>query len=334
MALLPQAQVAYEWAKDIGSTGYEYSVGIATDASGNVYTTGYLTGTVDFDPGAGTQNLTSAGNLDIYITKFNAAGNFVWAKRMGSGGDDESTGIAVDASGNVYSTGIFPGTADFDPGAGTVNLTAVGSSDIYISKLDASGNYVWAKKIGGAFDEQSLSVAIDGSGNVLITGNFSNTLDCDPGAGVTNLTSAGNHDIFISKLDAAGNFVWARNMGGINGDYGVSITADAADNVYATGTFEGTADLDPGAGTQNLVSAGSDDNYILKLNASGNFAWAKRIGNPKPDYSYSIAVDPSGNVFTAGVFDDTIDFDPGAGTQNLTSAGTSDTYLPVPVFIV
>ena len=323
-----QAQVVFEWAKVMGSTGYDKSVGIAIDASGNVYTTGYFTGTVDFDPGAGVTNLTSAGDFDIYISKFNATGTLVWAKRLGGTGDDEASGIVVDASGNVYSTGYFAESVDFDPGAGTANLGSLSASNIYISKLDAAGNYVWAKNIGGTIDQRSQGIAVDGSGNVFTTGVFSNTLDFDPGAGVTNLTSAGDADIFVDKLNAAGNFVWARNMGGINYDNGLAIAADASGNVYMTGTFAGTADFDPSAGTQSLVSsAASDDNFICKLNASGIFLWAKSIGNANGDYSPSIAVDASGNVFTTGILEGTLDLDPGAGTQNLSSAGILDVYI-------
>jgi len=322
-----QAQVVYEWAKAMGSTGWDNSAGITTDASGNVYTTGYFSGTVDFDPGAGTANLTSAGDLDIFITKFNAAGNFIWAKRIGGSGTEFSYGLGLDASGNVYATGTFSGTVDFDPGAGTANLTSVALTDIFIIKLDAAGNYVWAKKFGFA-DERVQGIAVDASGNVYTTGTFLGSVDFDPGPVSTYLTSAGDYDIFVSKLDASGNFQWARNMGGANGDYGNSIAVDASGNVYTTGTFAGTADFDPGAGTQSLASDGSDDIFISKLNASGIFVWAKRIGNSvNSDYSSSIAVDASGNVFTTGTLEGTVDFDPGAGTQNLTSAGNIDIFI-------
>src|SRR5674476_671097 len=125
-----QAQnVSLVWAKNMGGASDDYVNSIAVDASGNVYTTGYFLGTVDFDPGAGTYNLTSAGGYDIFISKLDASGNFVWAKNMGGASDDRGTSIAVDASGNVYTTGSFRGTADFDPGAGTYNLTSAGSGD-------------------------------------------------------------------------------------------------------------------------------------------------------------------------------------------------------------
>ena len=125
---------------------------IAIDpASGAIYTTGFFSATVDFDPGAGVFNLTSAGSGDIFISKLDASGNFVWAKQMGGIAYDKCYSIAIDTAGSgaLYTTGVFEGTADFDPGAGTLNLTPAGQYDIFISKLDSSGNFVWAKRIGG-----------------------------------------------------------------------------------------------------------------------------------------------------------------------------------------
>ena len=321
------AQPTFTWAKKMGGSQQEESRSIALDASGNVFTTGFFQGTADFDPGAGVFNLTSAGNRDIYISKLDAAGNFVWAKKMGGISPDHGNSIALDASGNVFTTGSFEGTADFDPGAGTFNLTSAGIYDIFISKLDAAGNFVWAKKMGGISNDEGFSIALDASGNVFTTGYFQGTVDFDPGAGTFNLTSVGSADIFISKLNAAGNFVWAKKMGGIGGEEGYSIDLDGSGNVYTTGYFQGTVDFDPGAGTFNLTSAGSGDIFISKLDAAGNFVWAKKMGGTSGDYGNSIALDASGNVFTTGIFQGTVDFDPGAGTFNLTSAGNYDIFI-------
>ena len=315
----------YAWAKGMGGSSQDWGYSIAVDASGNVYTTGFFTGTVDFDPGVGTSNLTSAGNQDIFVSKLDASGNFLWAKSIGSTGSDYSYGIAVDASGNVYTTGYFTGTADFDPGAGTSNLTSAGSGDIFISKLDASGNFVWAKIFGSTGIDQSNAITVDALGNVYTTGYFQGTVDFDPNAGTSNLTSNGSFDVFISKLDASGNYVWAKNMGGSGSDKSNAITVDAVGNVYTTGTFRNTVDFDPGAGTSNLTSAGNGDIFISKLDASGNFVWAKRIGAShfmSDDEGFGIAVDALGNVYTTGAFYSTADFDPGPSTSNLNySAG-------------
>ncbi len=317
----------YAWAKRMGGTGGDVARSVVVDASGNVYTTGAFNGTVDFDPGAGTANLTSAGVDDVFVSKLDASGNYLWAKRMGGTGSDVARSVVVDASGNVYTTGAFNGTVDFDPGAGTANLTSAGGEDIFVSKLNASGNHLWAKRMGGTTGEAGYGIAVDASGNVYTTGYFLGTADFDPGAGTANLTSAGVDDVFVSKLDASGNYLWAKGMGGTSIDIGYGIAVDASGNVYTTGSFNGTVDFDPGAGTANLTSAGGDDVFVSKLNASGNYLWAKRMGGTSIDIGYGIAVDASGNVYTTGSFIGTVDFDPGAGTANLTSAGGEDIFV-------
>ena len=144
---------------------------------------------------------------------------FKWAKQISGLDIVHPQSIAIDGSGNVYSYGWFKQTADFDPGPGVFNLTAFVSltmyaTDAYIQKLDANGNLIWAKQMGGPFNELGWSIAIDGSGNVYSTGQFYGTVDFDSGAGVFNLTSAGGSDIYIQKLDANGNFIWATSFGG------------------------------------------------------------------------------------------------------------------------
>lgn len=315
------------WAKSFSSSSGVQGVSIAVDASGNVYTTGNSNGIVDFDPGPGTYNLTSPGGGDCFVSKLDAMGNFVWAKSMGNTGGDFSFSIAVDASGNVYTTGYFQGTVDFDPGPGTQDLTSIDDRDIFISKLDALGNYVWAKRMGGASYDAGYSIALDASGNVYTTGFFQGTGDFDPGTNVYSLVSNGFTDIFVSKLDAAGNFVWAKNMGGASAENGYALALDASGNVYITGYFEGTSDFDPGAGTLNLVSGGDYDIFIAKLNASGNLVWAKNVSGSGNDHGQSISVDASDNVYITGDFQETADFDPGVGTENLVSAGDYDIFI-------
>jgi hypothetical protein len=317
----------FMWAKRMGGFFWNTGTSIAVDASGNVYTTGGFNETVDFDPGSGTYNLTSVGDQDIFISKLDASGNFIWAKSMGGASNDWASSIAVDAVENVYTTGVFNGTVDFDPGPGTYNVTSAGGIDIFISKLDANGNFLWAKRLGGNVDDGGNSIAVDAGGNVYTTGYFGVIADFDPGPGTYNLTSAGDDDIFISKLDTNGNFLWAKSMGGTSWDRGNSIALDAGGNVYTTGEFQGTADFDPGTGTFNLTSVGSWDIFILKLDTSGNYIWAGRMGGTSFERSNSIAVDAGGNVYTTGEFHGTADFDPGTGTFNLTAAGSGDIFV-------
>jgi hypothetical protein len=153
---------------------------------------------------------------------------------------------------------------------------------------------------------------------------FRLTGDFDPGAGTYSITSAGSEDIFVSKLDASGYFVWARSMGGTSGDAGLAIDVDASGNAYTTGYFYGTADFDPGNATFNLTSqAGSMDIFISKLFANGNFGWAGRIGGGSSDDGYSIAVDSLNSIYTTGFFTGNVDFDPGINFYSITSFSSS-----------
>jgi len=310
---------------------------MVVDASGNVFTGGFFSGTVDFDPGPGVFNLTAAGTASAFICKWDATGGLVWAKTYGSN-STVAQGITIDNLGNVYATGGFIGTADFDPGPGVFNLVAATASehDIYILKLDANGNFVWAKGvIGGTWWDNGHKLELDAAGNVYVVGRYyfqGGPRDFDPGPGTFFLT-ADWEDIFILKLDNNGNFVWARDMGNVQESRGYSIAIDAAGNVYTTGYFRGTVDFDPGAGSFTLASSGDWDTFYSKLDIDGNFVWAKAMVNTSPSYysdgSYGrkIALDNAGNVYASGRYSGTTDFDPGAGTFNLTSNGGFDIYL-------
>jgi hypothetical protein len=310
----------YLWAKSMGSTGDDFGNAIATDANGNVYTTGEFTGTADFDPGAGTSNHTSNGNVDMFIQKLDANGNFQWATNVGGVNPDRGFGITTDATGNVYTTGLFVGTVDFDPGAGALSLTST-QLDAFIQKLDANGNLVWAKSMGGSSWDVGQSISIDANGNVLTTGYFSTTADFDPGAGVANITATGGRDIFVQKLDADGNFIWVKKMGGSSDDFGYAIDTDAQGNVYSTGEFSSTADFNPGTATLNLTSSGSSDIYYQKLDGNGNFIWAVKIGANSTDLGQSLTIDASGDILSTGYFSSTVDFNPGTGVTNLVAVG-------------
>ena len=320
----------FVWARRMGGTNYDSGSGIAVDSSGNVFTNGGFYKTVDFDPGPGTFDLTSTGRESAFVSKLDSDGNFVWARQIGGSGtrDVEASGIAIDASGNVYSTGFFQETADFDPGPGTFNLTSAGSSDVFVSKLDSGGNFVWARQMGGY---PGAGIALDASGDVYTAGAFSGTADFDPGPGTFNLISAGGSDVFVSKLDSAGDFVWARQLGdnasGRSGGAGIAL--DASGNIYTTGSLSGTVDFDPGPGTFNLISAGSNDVFVSKLDSAGDFLWARQLGDNAGGRSggTGIAVDGSGNIFTTGSFGGTVDFAPGLGTFNLTAAGVTNIFV-------
>lgn len=314
------------WARQMGGASQAKGHSVALDSSGNVYVAGRFRGTADFDPGSGTQNLTSNGGEDGFVVKLDSNGDFVWAKSFGGAQTDVARGVAVDSAGNVYVNGYFRSTADFDPGAGTQNKTAAGSDDIYLLKLNADGDFVSVAQFGSTGYDQASSIAVDSSDNVLLFGNTRGTIDLDPGAGTANF-SPSNGDFFIVKLDSSGAYTWSAGFTGANYGYasetGEALATDSSGNVYATGYYNGTVDFDPGAGTANMTATGNPDAFVLKLNSSGALLWAKSLGGSDTAYGRSIDVDSSGNVYTTGNFDGTGDFDPGSGTENLSSAGGS-----------
>lgn len=248
--------------------------------------------------------------------------NFEWVKKIGGVSDDSGNSIVVDTSGNVYTTGSFQGTVDFDPSIGIFNLTSLGNYDTYILKSDSLGNFIWAKNIGGSgSNSEGLSIALDFFGNVVLTGTYKGTVDFDPSFGNFNMTSSGLNDIFILKLNALGNFVWANSMGGASYDVGNSLAIDAVGNIVTTGYFGGVVDFDPGAGIFNLSSSGPSDIFISKLDANGNFLWTKQIGGTSGDRGESLVCDTLNNIYLAGEFRDTVDFDPGVTTYTIGAIG-------------
>jgi hypothetical protein len=317
-----------QWLKGISGSGSQLGKGIAVDASGNVFATGTFSGTTDFDPGPGTFLLSSScpcdgsnpPKADVYLAKYDHNGGFLWAFRIGGSDADVSGGVSVDAAGNVLVTGTFWGSADFDPGPSAYTLTSLGSSDIFLAKYTTDGTLLWAKNFGGILNDTGDDLAVDALGNCFVTGSFLGSADLDPGTGVTTFNSGSTTDAFFAKFNPAGELLWARDIEGSGEENGHSITTNANGDVYITGTFFGTSDLDAGAGVTNVTGAGSKDTYLAKYNGSGQFVWGKSFGSTGDEQAVDIAADAVGNLYAVGYFVGTVDFDPDAGTTILTSA--------------
>lgn len=255
----------FSWSAGIGGTGWDESNEVKCDPSGNTYLTGIFTGTVDFDPGSGSFPLTSmAGTQNIFALKLDPAGNLIYADAFPGTIISHGVGMTCTPTGEAIFSGAFWGTVDFDPGPGTNNITAVGMNDIFICKLNSTGDLLWIKTIGSSSNEISRAMTSDQSGNIYLTGDFTSTLDFDPGTGVHNLSpvTAAN-DIFIEKLDSAGNFAWVTMLGSASSDYCFSIKTDANNSVYTTGRFSGAADFDPTNGSF-VLTANQTDAFVQK----------------------------------------------------------------------
>lgn len=319
----------YLWAFNVpGGQGNGFS--IFADAAGNIYVSGYFSGTADFDPGPGTANLISNGSFDAFVAKYNASGMYQWAFNIGSTGIDNSYSVKADATGNIYVAGYFQGTADFDPGPAVANISSIGITDAFVANYNAAGNYQWTIQLGAPSIQNSIrSITIDQASNVYVTGTFYGTVDFDPGPGVANLQSSGiGNDIFLAKYNAAGAYQWAFNTGSPVSDVGYSVATDMSGDVYMGGYFQGLTDFDPGPGSAFLQGPGA---FLARYDQAGNFKWAFPVRNTGVGGTInivnSISTDNTGNVFIAGYFSNTADFDPGAGTANLVCAGGRDIFV-------
>jgi len=298
------------WVKQAGGTNWDYGYGIAVDANGNSYVTGYFYNSATF----GTTTLTSSGYADIFVAKLDSSGNWLWAKQAGGASFDYGYGIAVDDNGNSYITGVFEEIATF----GTTTLTSSGYEDIFVAKLDSNGNWLWVKQAGGTgWDDYGRGIAVDANGNSYVTGYFWDSATF----GTTTLTSSGNSDIYVAKLDCNGNWLWAKQAGGTGWDDGYSIAVDANGSSYVTGFFMESATF----GTTTLTSSSEyySDIFVAKLDSSGNWLWVKQAGGTDYDCGYGIAVDANGNSYITGCFNYIATF----GTTTLTSSGSTDIFI-------
>lgn len=317
----------FSWVRGLSGPGQDLGNSVVTDAAGNVYSTGLFSDTLDADPGPGTYTLVSNGDFDIYISKLDASGNFIWATSIGGSQYDLGCDVEVDAMGNVLLSGVYTGTVDFDPGPATYTMGGLQQNG-FLMKLDASGNFVWAKNFASNDNDGVYSVALDATGNIHLTGTFGAILDFDPGPGTYTLSPL-SWDVFVCKLDNAGNFVWARKLGGNSLDQPYSIAVDASGNIYTTGYFRGIADFDPGPGVYNLTtlnSLGLGNAFVSKLDASGNFVWAVGYVGSGQAQTNGLGIAPGGDIVVSGWFKGSIDFDPGI-TNSITVAQAVDCFI-------
>src|SRR5690554_1841673 len=309
----------FQWIKTFeGGTCFPYSISV--DPNGYVYTTGRFTGTVDFDPGTGTNNLTNSGySNDAFISKLDNDGNFVWARNFGGTGANDAIGrsIVADAD-HVYVKGYFKGIVDFKSSGDISSKNLTGSTsgfgDYFVIKVDNVGTSTkWAHHISRSEANaytQGRSIAL-GSDGVYVTGEQGS-------------------QAFVAKL-SNGNLstsqTWLRNYG--SNSQGQALTVDGSNNVFITGNFGGTVDFDPNSGTQSLSAAGTKDVFISCLDLNGNYVFAKQLGGSSSNNNgMGIQLGTNGEVFSGGWYSYTTDFDPGAGTENRTSESNSrDLYI-------
>jgi hypothetical protein len=318
----------FEWAASSGGASEDQSRSIITDDAGFIYIVGYFSGIADFDPSGSVFNLSSNGGNDVFIQKLDPSSNFMWAKSFGGNGDDICNSVDINSSGDILLIGQYEGTVDFDPSGATAYSIANGGSDVFIQKLDSNGDFVWVRSFGDLDDDKGMSVTVDESNNVFVTGSFGGIVDFDPNGTGYSLTSNGDEDVFIQKMDMNGLFLWCKSYGGLARDFSTSLDLDNFGNIYITGAFySDSIDFDPGIGSSYHTCNGMVDVFVQKIDQTGNFNWAVTMGSWNADLGGDVVCDTLGNVYTTGFFYGTVDFDPSAGVANLISNGSVDGYI-------
>jgi len=263
------------WVKQFGASGQSRAEGITVDSQGNVIVTGWFKEEIDLDPTAGSLIADCVGDRDIFYAKLDTAGNVAWAKTHGAWSTDQGRSVVCDKDDNIYITGTFSGSIDFNYSAtATDSLTSDGGKDLYLQKLTPAGNFIWVKQIGGVANTFPKDLNIDSFGYLYVTGTTAGALvDHNPGVGIDTTAYFGGQDIFIDKLDVDGNFVWAKAYGSTGGDQSFQSFVDDAGNYYTTGFYLDTVDFNYGAGLDTLVSSHNGtvhkmDAFFLKLESS------------------------------------------------------------------
>jgi gliding motility-associated-like protein len=322
--------VTPQWIHQIGNESYEGGRDLLIDANGNVIVTGFFSRTVDFDPGVGVFNMTAPPNNeeDVFIAKYDTDGNFLWARQFSGSFLDIPNSIAADASGNLFITGVFFGTSDFNPGPTVFNLTSAGNEDAYIVKLNPDGNFLWAKRVGSTLFDRGNAISVDTNGDVYIGGYFRLTVDFDPNAGVSELTAVGEEDAFILKLSNNGNFIWVKQISGPLFQGVTSLKVGAGGFIYITGYFLGNTDFDPSPGLFEVTAGGADFNsYVLKLDISGNFIWVKTLSSVTNIQSFDVEIDAAENIYCVGTFNENVRIDPTGANVLINAQGTVNALL-------
>ncbi|MBK9448523.1 MAG: SBBP repeat-containing protein [Bacteroidetes bacterium] len=254
---------------------------------------------------------------------------YQWADRVGNAQNSETfAGLVSDEVGNTISVGTFRNTVDFDPGPGVFNLTPTSNNyQTYILKLDAAGNFVWAKGLFSSGRIKPHSVATDPNGNIFVGGTFVGVADFDPGPGTYTQATTGWVISYVLKLDPNGNFLWAKMIDGSqDDDFSRAMTVDGAGSVYTTGRQANSTDYDPGSGTSILY--GANNVFIVKLSSAGTFLWVKGLGTTGVKDIFGIKADANGTFCITGSYDTTFDTDPGPGTNMITgSGGGTDAFI-------
>ncbi len=297
------------WSKSAGSPDTEEDgMAVAFDGAGNLSVTGSAVGPIDL----GGVVAPAEGEKSLFVARLDSAGKYLWSKRIGN--DHEQIGFAVasDAAGATYVTGRFEKTIDLGGGPITAGLR-----EAFVAKYDAKGAHVFSRRLGDATAvglADGRAVVADATGGVFVAGSFSGSLDL----GTETLRSAGDTDIFVVKLDAAGAVVWGKRFGDASFQTATSLALGPSGHLQVGGSFSGTLELGP-----SRLSARDNDAFFAELDGAGTPLRAVQLGGPGIQEVTSLAVGRGGATWIVGSFDNAIDL----GRGVVASAGGRDAFL-------
>lgn len=327
------------WARAFGGPDSDDAFSVAAVGGSQVLVGGTFYQTVDFDPGNVIATRTSAGDADGFLLELDATGAFGWVLSVGGAAIDTIEAVAGAANGAMVAAGAFEDVVDLDPTSGTALTAAIGASDVFAVMLQcdaATGptpfnclapEHAWARAAGGTGDERVGDLAIGPDGMRWIVGSFYGSADFDPTSGVDVRTSAGDSDIFLTALLPDGSYGGTVTLGGSGADAGNGVAVSQDGFVIITGAFSSGADFDPGPGVATLAATGGTDAFVLVLDSTLAYVWAERVGGNGNDVGNGIAVDSANNLYIAGAFQLSVDFDPGPGVHTRISRGDSEIFL-------
>ncbi|MBU1022653.1 hypothetical protein KKB99_00105, partial [bacterium] len=302
------------WDCDVTLPRYDY--GAVVDNAGSIYNSGEFIGTFDFDPGQSVDLRSSAGgtSADAFLRKLDSGGNLIWAVTWGAGNAEYDSGLTLDNSANVYAIGTFDGVVDFDPGAGSDIHTSYGENDVYLSKFDTNGQFLWAQTWGSDYLADYISgVAVTDTGFVCVSGTFTGMTDFMPGPSQDLYISYGLEDAYLSFFDSTGNYLGVRVWGGFGNESVINVDVDSLGNAYVLGTFEGVVDFNPDSVIEdwhNSINANAP--FICKYDSAGNYLWTITWGTATGwCKGMNMEIDNSDNIYVAGIFDELVDLNPG-----------------------
>lgn len=320
-----------KWVTDLGSNSLIGVRAIDVDDKGNLYTLGSFEGTQDFDPSSATLNLTANGFTDVFIQKTDSLGQIIWVKNLGETNSSISSlscfDIKVENNGSFYLVGLYRDSLDFDPSVNRFVLFAEGGSDGFIAKYDSAGNFIWVNGFYGMGNSMVQHLEIDRSGNLNVSGMFSNGLNYGSVNNLDSIGSSNRNDVFVAKIDTQGNWIWGKGFGGNGFSSNASLTVDNSNNVYIGGSFNNAVDFDPSAAVFSKTAKGLYDIFINKLDSNGNFVWVKTLESSASTENTAIISDGNSAIYVSGYFSDTLDLNPGPAKYPLFSTGNFDAFI-------